>query len=60
MKKPHIIIFNPDQWRGDSLGHLGNKAVATPNIDKIVSKMPFHFRTHFAKILSVHQAVVVL
>ena len=22
--KPHILIFNPDQWRGDVLGHVGN------------------------------------
>ena len=24
--KPHILIFNPDQWRGDVLGHVGNPA----------------------------------
>ena len=22
--RPDIIIFNPDQWRGDVLGHVGN------------------------------------
>ncbi len=38
MKKPHIIIFNPDQWRGDVLGRLGNPAALTPNLDALVEK----------------------
>ena len=37
-KLPHIIIFNPDQWRGEALGHAGNLAVKTPNIDNVVKK----------------------
>ncbi|MHA1727609.1 MAG: sulfatase-like hydrolase/transferase [Promethearchaeota archaeon] len=37
-KKPHIIIFNPDQWRGDVLGHVGNPAASTPYLDKIVKE----------------------
>ena len=32
-KKPHIIIFNPDEMRADSLAHLGNPAAITPNLD---------------------------
>ncbi len=35
-EKPHIIIFNVDQWRGDVLRHLGNPAAETPNLDKTV------------------------
>lgn len=35
-KLPHILIFNPDQWRGDVMGHLGNPAAVTPNLDAIV------------------------
>lgn len=35
-KQPHIIIFNPDQWRGDVMGHLGNPAAITPNLDQLV------------------------
>ena len=35
VEKPNIIIFNVDQWRGDILGHLGNLAAVTPNLDKI-------------------------
>ena len=30
-KQPHIIIFNPDQWRGDAMCHLGNRAAFTPS-----------------------------
>jgi len=32
-QRPHILIFNPDQWRGDVLGHMGNPAAATPVLD---------------------------
>lgn len=32
-KKPHIIIFNPDEMRADALAHLGNPAAVTPNLD---------------------------
>ena len=35
--KPHIVIFNPDQWRGDALGHMGNPASRTPNLDRIAA-----------------------
>src|SRR5450756_1420059 len=34
MKKPHLIFFNPDQFRADALGHLGNPAAAAPNLDR--------------------------
>lgn len=33
-RRPHIILFNPDQWRGDVVGHLGNSAAATPTLDR--------------------------
>lgn len=35
--RPHLVIFNPDQWRGDALGHLGNPAAQTPVIDELVT-----------------------
>jgi arylsulfatase A-like enzyme len=35
-KRPHIIIFNPDQWRGEALGHMGNRAVPTPTLDRLI------------------------
>ena len=37
-KQPHIIIFNPDQMRADSMGHLGNQAAYTPNLDKFAQE----------------------
>ena len=33
-RRPNIIIFNPDQMRADSLGHLGNPVGATPFLDQ--------------------------
>ena len=32
-KRPHIIIFNPDEMRADTQAHLGNPAAVTPNLD---------------------------
>ena len=43
-KKPHILIFNPDQWRGDVMGHLGNPAAVTPNLDHLVETDGVSFR----------------
>ena len=43
-KQPHIIIFNPDQWRGDVLGHVGNPAAVTPNLDRLVETDGVSFR----------------
>ncbi len=31
---PHIVLFNPDQWRADCVGHLGNPAAQTPVLDQ--------------------------
>ncbi|MFV0353263.1 MAG: sulfatase-like hydrolase/transferase [Oscillospiraceae bacterium] len=33
-KKPHIIIFNPDEMRADALGHLGDASAVTPYLDQ--------------------------
>lgn len=35
-KRPHIIIFNPDEMRADALHHLGNEASITPNLDRLI------------------------
>ena len=48
-RKPHIIIFNPDQWRGDALGHVGHPAVKTPNIDRLVAGEAVSFRHTFVQ-----------
>ena len=47
--KPNIIIFNVDQWRGDVLGHLGNPAAKTPNLDQIVKKDAVSFSNAFCQ-----------
>jgi arylsulfatase A-like enzyme len=48
-KQPHIIIFNPDQWRGDVLGHMGNPAAQTPHLDEIVKADGVSFRNAFCQ-----------
>ncbi|WP_163537967.1 sulfatase-like hydrolase/transferase [Gracilibacillus sp. YIM 98692] len=48
-KKPNIIIFNVDQWRGDLLGHMGNPAAVTPHLDKIVETDAVSFRNAFCQ-----------
>ena len=48
-KQPHIVIFNPDQWRGDVMAHLGNPAASTPNLDAIVAEDAVSFRHAFCQ-----------
>lgn len=49
LKRPHLLIFNPDEWRGDVLGHLGNPAATTPNLDRIVETDAVSFRQAFCQ-----------
>ncbi|MCA9987559.1 MAG: sulfatase-like hydrolase/transferase [Anaerolineales bacterium] len=48
-KKPNIIIFNPDQWRADVMGHLGNPAAHTPNLDAFVAAEAVSFANAFCQ-----------
>ncbi len=48
-RKPHVIIFNPDQWRGDVLGHIGNPAAVTPNLDAVVERDGVSFSSAFCQ-----------
>ncbi|MCF7838885.1 MAG: sulfatase-like hydrolase/transferase [Candidatus Marinimicrobia bacterium] len=48
-KKPHLLIFNPDQWRGDVLGHVGNPAAVTPNLDRLVREDAVSFAAAFCQ-----------
>jgi len=48
-EQPHIIIFNPDQWRGDVMGHLGNPAAVTPHLDQIIETDAVSFRYAFCQ-----------
>ena len=36
-RKPHIIIFNPDEMRWDAMGHMGNPAAVTPFLDRFAA-----------------------
>lgn len=49
MKKPHILIFNVDQWRGDTLAHMGNPAAVTPNLDKLAAEDGVSFSQAFCQ-----------
>jgi len=48
-KQPNIIIFNPDQWRSDVMGHLGNPAAVTPNLDRLVAAEAVSFSNAFCQ-----------
>ena len=49
MKKPHIIIFNPDEMRADSLYHLGNPAAITPNLDAFAANEAVSFSNAYCQ-----------
>lgn len=48
-RRPHILIFNPDQWRGDVLGHAGNPAAVTPTLDRFAATEGVSFRQAFCQ-----------
>ncbi|TVY06842.1 sulfatase-like hydrolase/transferase [Paenibacillus cremeus] len=48
-KRPHIIIFNPDQWRSDVMGHMGNAAAVTPYLDQLTQTEAVSFRSAFCQ-----------
>ena len=48
-KRPHIVLFNPDQWRSDVLGHMGNPAASTPVLDGLVGTEAVSFRQAFCQ-----------
>ncbi len=46
---PHILIFNPDQWRGDVLGHMGNPGAVTPVLDRFAQSEGVSFSNAFCQ-----------
>lgn len=48
-KRPHIIIFNPDEMRWDALSHLGNPAAVTPNLDRFAAQDAVSFSHAFCQ-----------
>ena len=49
IKRPHILLFNPDQMRADAMGHLGNGSGATPNLDRFVETEAVSFSQAFCQ-----------
>lgn len=48
-KRPHMIIFNPDEMRADALGHLGNPAAITPHLDHFAAHEAVSFRNAYCQ-----------
>ncbi len=48
-KLPHLLLFNPDQFRSDALGHLGNQMAQTPSLDKHVDEEALSFVNAFVQ-----------
>ncbi|MBR4122600.1 MAG: sulfatase-like hydrolase/transferase, partial [Erysipelotrichaceae bacterium] len=48
-KRPHIIIFNPDEMRWDSMGHMGNPAARTPFLDRFAEEEAVSFSQAFCQ-----------
>ena len=48
-KRPNLVIFNPDQWRGDVMGCHGDPAAVTPNLDRLVQTDGVSFRNAYCQ-----------
>ena len=48
-KRPNIIIFNPDEMRWDTMGHMGNPAAQTPFLDSLLKQKLFPSAMPIAK-----------
>ena len=48
-QRPNIILFNPDQWRGDVLGYAGNAAARTPVLDRLTRNDAVAFTRTFCQ-----------
>lgn len=49
IKKPPIIIFNPDEMRWDTMGHMGNPAASTPCLDRFVREDAVSFANAYCQ-----------
>ena len=47
--RPNIIIFNPDEMRADTMGHLGCQGAHTPFLDKMAESDAVSFRRAFCQ-----------
>ncbi|MDP6775509.1 MAG: sulfatase-like hydrolase/transferase [Candidatus Latescibacteria bacterium] len=47
--KPNIVLFVPDSYRGDVLGHQGDTGAVTPNLDALVARDAVSYGNAFAQ-----------
>ncbi|MCI9046062.1 MAG: sulfatase-like hydrolase/transferase [Hungatella sp.] len=48
-KRPNIIIFNPDEMRWDTMGHMGNPAAVTPFLDRFAKTEAVSFSNAYCQ-----------
>lgn len=48
-RKPNIVLFVPESYRGDVLGHQGNPGALTPNLDALAAKDTVSYSNAFAQ-----------
>ena len=48
-KRPNIIIINPDEMRWDTMGHMGNPAASTPNLDRFAKEDAVSFENAYCQ-----------
>ncbi len=48
-KKPNIIIINPDEMRWNTMGHMGNPAACTPNLDAFAATEAVSFENAYCQ-----------
>ena len=49
MKRPNIVILNPDEMRWDTMGHMGNPAALTPNLDAFAATQAVSFSNAYCQ-----------
>lgn len=47
--KPNMVLFVPDSYRGDVLGHQGNTGAVTPHLDALVQTDAVSYSNAFAQ-----------
>jgi len=48
-KQPNIVLFVPDSYRGDVLGHQGNAGAVTPRLDALATSDAVSYGNAFAQ-----------
>ena len=48
-KRPNIIIINPDEMRWNTMGHMGNPAAVTPNLDAFAQNDAVSFENAYCQ-----------